>query len=87
VTYRITWSKQAERHFRKLDKPVGERVSATIDDLAGNPRPPGVEPVVSMPGVLRVRKGGYRILYRVDDDNREIWIEDVRKRSEAYGGH
>jgi mRNA interferase RelE/StbE len=87
VTYRITWSKQAEKHFHKLDKSVRERVSATIDDLAGNPRPSGMELVVSMPGVVRVRKGGYRILYRVDGDNREIWIEDVRKRSEAYGGH
>lgn len=87
MAYRITWSKQAEKHFRKLDKAVRGRVSATIEDLADDPRPPGLEPVVSMPGVLRVRKGGYRVLYRVDDDSREIWIEDVRKRSEAYGGH
>jgi hypothetical protein len=32
-----------------------------------------------MPGVFRVRKGTYRILYRIDDDRSEVWIEDVRQ--------
>lgn len=87
MNYRIVWSKQAHRHFRKLDKPVRERAAITIEALSGNPRPPGVEPVMSMPGVFRIRKGDYRVLYSIEDEQREVWIEDVRHRSKAYGGH
>lgn len=87
MKYRVTWSRKAEKHFRHLDKPARERVSAAVDDLAVNPRPPTAESVVSMPGVLRVRNGDYRVLYAVDDDLGTVWIEDVRHRSKAYGSH
>jgi mRNA-degrading endonuclease RelE of RelBE toxin-antitoxin system len=40
-----------------------------------------------MPGALRARTGDYRVLYSIDDDKHEIWIEDVRHRKNAYGGH
>jgi mRNA-degrading endonuclease RelE of RelBE toxin-antitoxin system len=46
-----------------------------------------VKAVIGMPGVLRVRTGNYRVLYSIDDDKHEVWIEDVRHRSKAYGGH
>lgn len=42
--------------------------------------------LVGIPGVLRARTGVYRVLYSIDDDQQEIWIEDVRHRSKAYGG-
>ena len=44
---------------------------------------------VSKAGVLRVRRGDYLVLYSVDDDDDggRVWIEDVRHRSKAYGGH
>ena len=58
-----------------------------VDKLAENPRPTKVKALVGMPGVLRVRTGDYRVLYSIDDDKREVLIEDVRHRSKAYGGH
>jgi mRNA interferase RelE/StbE len=87
VSYQITWSRQARRHFLGLDKRAQERVSRLVDKLAADPRPAGVKALVGMPGVLRVRTGDYRVLYSVDDGKHEIWIEDVRHRSKAYGGH
>jgi mRNA-degrading endonuclease RelE of RelBE toxin-antitoxin system len=27
------------------------------------------------------------VLYSIDDGKQEVWIEDVRHRSKAYGGH
>ncbi len=87
VSYRITWSEKASKHFRQLDKPVKKRVVGTVNDLAENPRPAGVKPVVGLPGVFRVREGHCRVLYAVDDDRRTIWIEDVRHHSTVHGGH
>jgi mRNA interferase RelE/StbE len=87
VNYRVTWSEKAGEHFRLLDKPAKKRVAGIVNDLAGNPRPAGVKPVIGLPGVFRAREGHCRVLFAVDDVRRTIWIEDVRHRSKAHGGH
>ncbi|HEY2076219.1 MAG TPA: type II toxin-antitoxin system RelE/ParE family toxin [Streptosporangiaceae bacterium] len=87
MTYSTQWSKVAAKHYRALDKPAREQVDDLIAELAENPRPAGIKPVIGMRGVFRARTGDYRVLYTVDDDERELWIEDVRHRSKAYGGH
>lgn len=70
--------------FLDLDKPAREQVSVLVGKLAENPRPANLKALTGMPGVLRVRTGDYRVLYTIDDDEREVWIEDVRHRSKAY---
>lgn len=87
MPYQVTWSDTARRHFLKLDKPARQQVGAAVDQLSDDPRPAGLKALTGMPGVFRVRTGNYRVLYSVDDDEREVWIEDVRHRSKAYGGH
>jgi mRNA interferase RelE/StbE len=68
VSYQITWSAQAIRHFRELDKPVQQRIASLIVYLGDTPRPATAKALTGMPGVLRVRAGAYRVLYSVDDD-------------------
>jgi mRNA interferase RelE/StbE len=87
VSYHVTWSPAAHKHFRKLDNRARKQVGLVVDKLAENPRPAGVKTVISLPGVLRARTGDYRVLYKIDEEKREVWIEDVRHRSKAYGGH
>lgn len=87
VNYRVTWSEKASKHFRPLDKPAKKRIADIVNDLAENPRPAGVKPVIGLPGVFRVREGHCRVLFAVDDVRRTIWIEDVRHRSRVHGGH
>lgn len=87
MTYSVEWSKTAAKHYRALDKPAREQVDKLVGELAEYPRPSGIKPVIGIPGVIRARTGDYRVLYRVDDDIRGLWIEDVRHRSKAYGGH
>jgi mRNA interferase RelE/StbE len=87
VQYQVRWSPTARKHLLALDKPARKQVGSAVDKLAENPRPRDVKALVGMPGVLRVRTGDYRVLYSIDDDKREVWIEDVRHRSKAYGGH
>ena len=87
MQYQVTWSATAAKHLLALDKPAREQVRSAVDRLADDPRPAGVKALTGMPGVLRVRTGNYRVLYSIDDDKSEVWIEDVRHRSKAYGGH
>ena len=87
VSYPITWSEKASRHLRPLGKPVKKRLVSTVNDLAENPRPAGVKPVIGLPGVFRIREGHYRILYAVDDDRRTVRIEDVRHHGKVHASH
>jgi mRNA interferase RelE/StbE len=79
----VTWTGKASKRFRQLDNPVKERIAETVNHLAENPQPPGVKPVIGLPGVFRVREGRWRVLYAVDDDRRTIRIEDVRHRGKG----
>jgi mRNA interferase RelE/StbE len=81
----VTWSEKASKHFRQLDKPVKARITETVNHLAENPQPPGMKPIIGLPGVFRVREGHWRVLYAVDDDRRTIRVEDVRHRSKVHG--
>ena len=84
----VTWSEKASKHFRQLDdRPIQQRIAEAVNHLAQNPHPPAAKPVIGLPGVFRIREGHWRVLYRVDDDNRTIWIEDVRHRGRAGGTH
>jgi mRNA interferase RelE/StbE len=87
MAYEVMWRAVASDHFRKLDKPAQQLVASKVDQLPENPRPATVKALVGMTGVLRLRAGDYRVLYTVDDDSLQIWIEDVRHRSKVYGGH
>jgi mRNA interferase RelE/StbE len=77
----------AAKHYRGLDKRARDQVDGLVAQLAENPRPGGIMAVIGMRGVLRARTGDYRVLYKIEDDESRLWIEDVRHRSKAYGGH
>jgi len=87
VNYRVAWSEKASKHFRPLDQPARKRIAGIVNDLAENPRPAGVKPVIGLPGAFRARQGHCRVLFAVDDVRRMIWIEDVRHRRRVHGGH
>jgi mRNA interferase RelE/StbE len=81
------WRAVANEHLLKLDKSAQRLIGSKVDRLPENPRPANVKSVIGMPGVLRLRAGDYRVLYTIDDDEHRVWIEDVRHRKNAYGGH
>lgn len=68
MAYKIIVQPRARKAFLALDGPVRKRISAAIDTLAIDPRPPGTKALTGMTGLLRVRVGDYRIIYEVLDD-------------------
>ena len=82
--YQIKFRAVANDHFAALDGVIKRRVAAAIDKLTSEPRPPRATLLIGMPGVRRIRIGDYRVLYTVDDETSEIWVEDVRHRGKAY---
>lgn len=69
MTYEITWTDEAFAAAEAFmaDDPAGlATVFDTVDDLAGNPRPPAAFPWGNA-AFLRLRVGRYRVLYEIDD--------------------
>lgn len=82
--YALEFAPAALRSLRKLDQPVAKRVRKATEALRDNPRPATAVAIRSMPGVLRIRAGDYRILYRVDDEELVILVVDAGHRSKIY---
>jgi mRNA interferase RelE/StbE len=83
VAYRVELRPAALRDLKSLPREVLGRVSAKIDSLPGNPRPPGVEKLSGSEDSYRVRVGDYRILYRILDEVLLVLVVAIRHRKEA----
>ena len=64
---------------RKLFTDLKEK----IQELRVNPRPSGCEKLTAEEG-YRIRIGDIRILYRVDDKTKTVFINRVRHHREVY---
>jgi len=74
-------SKRVQRELDALRGVDYDRVIVRLRSLTSNPRPPGCEKLYQT--VYRVRVGGFRIIYRIDEENRRVDIGAVRRRSEG----
>ncbi|MBO1351294.1 MAG: type II toxin-antitoxin system RelE/ParE family toxin [Hormoscilla sp. GUM202] len=83
--YSIIFSSQARRSLRSLPSNIRQRINAQIMALAEDPRPPGTRAMQGYSrGLLRLRVGDYRVIYRVDDDQIMVVIVKVGHRSKIY---
>jgi len=83
VSYRLLYGTQAAKEIEKLSGHVLRRVLQKISMLSEHPRPHGCEKLAGQGG-WRLRVGGYRILYEVDDAQRRVVIYRVQPRGGVY---
>ena len=69
------------RELRAVPKRDLQRIERDILALAGQPRPPGVEKLTGA-DIYRIRRGNFRIVYKVYDDERLVLIGGVLRRNE-----
>jgi len=84
VTYRITLAPAAARQLRKVDPQARRRFQAALELLGLDPRPPAATRLVGGAGEWRVRTGGYRIIYEIEDDQLLVLVLRVGHRREIY---
>jgi mRNA interferase RelE/StbE len=87
VTYRIEFAPLALREFQALPRKLQERLAPKIDGLATNPRPRGVEKLKGSKGQYRIRIGGYRIIYAIEDERLIVLVLRIGHRREVHRGH
>lgn len=57
---------------------------ATLTDLTRDRTPPGVKALTGHDGVMRVRVGDWRIVYRVEHARLIVLVLDIDHRSQVY---
>ena len=83
MSYKILLESRARGEFLELPKQIQTRLCESIDDLATDPRPPGVKKLSGVNG-YRLRKGLYRALFAIDDKAKEIRVYRIGHRREIY---
>jgi mRNA interferase RelE/StbE len=84
VPFRIEWKKSTRKDLRKLPASAEERIVQTVEDLAEDPFPHGVEKLSGSQHAYRIRLGDYRIVYEVVVALKLIEIQRVRHRKDVY---
>ena len=73
----------AEKDLASLPREVHERIIKRLLALRANPRPPGAKKLWGGER-YRVRVGGYRVLYTIDDALQAVEVVGIGHRSRIY---
>lgn len=84
VSYRIDYAKGVDKDFRKIPVKFADRIAASIDKLAANPRPSGCVKLVGFDSEYRIRVGDYRIIYQINDNVLVILVLEIGHRKDIY---
>lgn len=76
-------SSRVEHALDDLPSTVQDRVLRVIGNLAANPRPRRARKVRGTTDLYRIRIGGYRVIYWIDDQQRVVVITKIAKRDES----
>ena len=77
---------------RAIAEQLPEAVAAAVIEfltatLIHNPQRVGKPLRQALAGVWSARRGTYRVLYRIEDDKREVVVLRVEHRGDAYRPH
>lgn len=85
MTYAVRISAPARRDLNKLPESVAFAVVEFIfGPMADNPRRVGKPLTNELAGRMSARRGQYRIIYRINDDQIVIEVIRVAHRRDAY---
>jgi mRNA interferase RelE/StbE len=86
-SYEVSLTSAARRTLETL-KPknvaIARRIVHAIAALSDNPRPPGASTLQGGEGLIRIRVGDYRIVYRVDAGKLTVLVVTIGHRSDVY---
>ncbi len=85
MSYRVLLSKSARKTYDKLAPKLRNGVDRAIELLKANPlRNPNARALKGEARSYRYQVGGWRILYEVYEESREVRIHDIGPRGDVY---
>jgi len=83
MTYRLRIISKAEKDLNSISGRDFDVLKKKVLSLSAAPRPFGCQKLTNEDG-YRIRMGNFRILYRIDDNAKEVIIYRIKHRREAY---
>jgi len=80
MSYVVAVLPSAERELDSVPRRDVARILTRIEALSDQPRPMGVQKLRGLVNCYRLRQGRYRILYRIDDRARRVFVYAVGDR-------
>lgn len=74
----------ARREFDRLRLSVAAAVLETLDAIAENPRRLGKPLMLEHEGRFSARRGPYRIIYELDEEERLVRVVAIGRRRDVY---
>ncbi|HEY9624771.1 MAG TPA: type II toxin-antitoxin system RelE/ParE family toxin [Crinalium sp.] len=84
MTYTVVIPKTVQKQLDDLPGDVYRRVIEKVQNLAEEPRPPGVVKLKGFDCEYRIRVGDYRVRYEVDDQKLIVILLLCRHRRDVY---
>ena len=85
MSYDVKVLPSAAKDLRRLPNDMVSRLHSTLGNLREQPRPVGSQKLVNVhPETWRVRVGDWRVLYRVNDELKMVYVVTVAHRREVY---
>ena len=83
MSHAVAVMPRVQKELARLPPGIYEAVRDTIRALGENPRPSGYTKLTGREG-WRIRVGSYRIIYEIDDGERDVTVLHVGHRREVY---
>ena len=84
-SYAIAWTSPAKRALKTLPKKAATAAIEFIyGSLSQNPHRVGKRLRFDLEGLHSARRGDYRIVYRINTEQRTIEVVAIEHRSDAY---
>ena len=83
--FEVKLSPQAQSYYRRAPEDLARRLSEAFKALEQSPTPPGFKRLKGQfVGLLRLRVGDYRIIYKVLHEQKLIKVAYIGPRGDAY---
>ena len=84
-SFGIAWTTASRRALIKLPEKVATAVVEFLyGSLAESPYRVGRPLKLGLQGLHSARRGDYRVIYRIDDQRRQVVVVAIEHRSDAY---
>ena len=81
--YRVFFKSSVEKEFSAIPKKDVKRILDRIKTLEDNPRPISCEKITGQEK-HRLRRGRYRIVFSIQDEELTAWVVKVGHRKDIY---
>ena len=86
--FAIAWTAASRRALTRLPEKVATAVVEFLyGSLAASPHRVGKPLKLGLEGLHSARRGDYRVIYRIDDRQRQVNVVAIEHRSDVYRPH